>query len=171
MANEEPFDGVQDLSYLAPDLNELRMQSVLCDVTIADESEKTLEAHSVVLAAGSAVLKNALTHQQAQQLLRSNRGLTLKIGGISTEIWEPIVEYLYLRKIEAPISGDLLIELYKAARMLSIDSLVENLSEVICNLNLECNFEKAMSVDVTLIPTSTVADVKEVSLICGHVCS
>ena len=135
------------------ELNNLRLQSLLCDITITDESERTLQAHSVVLAAGIHVLKNVFTMKQSQDLIR-NQGLTIKVRGVNIELWNVILDYVYLRSLTLSIPIDILIQLYQVAKMLDIRSLVSNLEKSISNLGLELSLpEDSASVHITLAPT------------------
>ena len=136
------------------ELNNLRLQSILCDTTLTDDSGQTLQAHSVVLAAGIDILKNVLTMKESQHLIRT-QGLTIKIRGVSIHIWNIILDYIYLRRVVLSIPMEILKQLYVVAMMLGIKSLMSNLDEAMSQTGIElppladCN----TSVDITLAPT------------------
>ena len=123
-------------------LNDFRKSSTLTDVTIYgdDDDETALCAHSVVLAAGSEVLKSTLTLQQSRTFLRK-QGIAMSIDGITAGTWKLLLEFMYLRSLSVQLSDSEVVQLYLAAKLLGIKNLKASLEQFLVQLKIKIDAE------------------------------
>ena len=137
-------------------LNEFRHQNVFCDVTIYGDNDESNEeeifAHSIVLAAGSEILKDTLTLRESN-IFQQKYGFIIRIDSITSSIWKLLLDFLYLRRLAVQLSPTVLKDLYLAAKVLGIRNLVSSLGSLITSMEIEVDTEKNMDeVNVKLSP-------------------
>ena len=113
--NDDTIALTADSSKLGQDLSTLRNDDDLTDFSLKS-GNKVVKCHSVVLAAGSPVLKAMLRTQMKEASQRE-----MKLDIFSPQILDIVVEYLYTRNVR--IEKDMLLELIEAADFLEMIKL------------------------------------------------
>lgn len=152
-----------DCSPVHAALYELKQNAALCDVCIVDETGLLpIMAHSCVLAAGSPVLKNTLLLKQTASMLKK-QGVSIKIGEISAQVWDLILQYLYLGKVFTPIDVELIEKLYIASKLLGISTLENTIASNAADLGVYIDESKDLGtvLNVTLAPTASTDQVNQ----------
>lgn len=134
-------------------LNEFRLNNILCDVTIMDDRGGSTHAHSCILAAASPVLKSTVMLKDSNKML-IGQGLTLVIADISIEIWNLILEYLYLNTLVIPALPGLLEGVVRAASMLGMKDLQSLIMAHVQGAGIDLEeLGEQKSLKITLAPT------------------
>ena len=107
---------------ICPILHQLQEHAIFCDVSLLDDAGTSLQAHACVLAAGSPVLRNTLMLKQSRALLKK-QGLTLRIAGVTRDIWSVILQFLYVNKVDIDSDLNVIHNVHRVAKMLGIKAL------------------------------------------------
>ena len=134
-------------------LNEFRLNNVLCDVTIMDDVGGSTQAHSCILAASSPVLKSTVLLKDTNKML-IGQGLTLVIADISIDVWNLILDYLYLNTLIIPALPGVMEAVAKAANMLGMKDLQTLIMSHVEGAGIELgDLGEHTSLKITLAPT------------------
>ena len=129
MSSLRPSNSGKWLTFLSNNLATMRETDIMCDTMVRASDGQTFPAHACILAASSPILKSSLIHKS------SSSQYEVKLDGISGDIWQKLIVFIYSGKLDVPVTRDVLY----AAKQLKIRSFLSPTKQLDDNLLNSCS--------------------------------